>query len=444
MTKKVPLIFIFFGLICLLFGALIGILIAGQYLDPAFLKNILPFNQLREIHVSTVVSWIILTATGGVYYYIQYSLNLPLYSKNLAKSHLFLYLLTGIGIYVSMISGNMGGREYLTFFPLLILPILAGWVLFGINYFKTLIGSIKGWPVYLWMWGTGIVFMTYHISESNFWIFSHFRENFIRDFSIQWKSYGSFVGSWNMLVYGTAIFLMARIKGDENVAKTKTAFFFYFLGLTNLMFGWAHHIYPVPTAAWIRGVAYFTSMTEWIILGSMITAWIRSLTKSEKKMFALPYGFLLTTDVWIFANVLVAILISIPAINHYTHGTHLVVAHSMGTTIGINTSILLSSALFIVSRMVPGIIHKSGKVISVGMLVFNISLAVFLGCLIAAGYQKTVWSLSDNPVSFGQLQQSILPYLRVFLYSGVALFVGLLMISAPLLKGIIALLKSSK
>ena len=116
----------------------------------------------------------------------------------------------------------------------------------------------------------------------------------------------------------------------------------------------------------------------------------------------------------------------------------------MGTTIGINTSILLSSALFIVSRMVPGIIHKSGKVIAVGMLVFNISLAVFLGCLIAAGYQKTIWSLSDNPVSFGQLQQSILPYLRVFLYSGVALFVGLLMISAPLLKGIIALLKSSK
>ena len=34
---------------------------------------------------------------------------------------------------------------------------------------------------------------------------------------------------------------------------------------------------------------------------------------------------------------------SIPALNLYTHGTHVTVAHAMGTTIGINSMILFAA-----------------------------------------------------------------------------------------------------
>jgi len=325
MTERIPLVFLITAILSLLFGAFIGNLAGIQYLDPQFLKGILPFNQMRELHVSSMISWIILAAVGGIYYYIAVELKNKIYSKNLASLHMFLYVLTGISIYFSIFSGNMGGREYMTFMPLLMIPILLGWVIFGINYFKTLLAQVKGWPVYLWMWGTGIIFMTYHLSEANFWIFSHFRENYIRDMTVQWKSYGSFVGSWNMLVYGTALFLMARIKGDENIARNKIAFFFYFLGLSNMMFGWAHHIYLMPAKAWIRALAYITSMTEWIVLGSIIINWYRSLSDDQKLKNLLPFRFLGITNIWIFFNIFLAILISIPAINYFTHGTHVIV-----------------------------------------------------------------------------------------------------------------------
>ena len=100
-----------------------------------------------------------------------------------------------------------------------------------------MLSSFKNWPVYYWMWATGIVFMIYHFTEAHLWLLPYFRDHFIQNISLQWKSGGSYVGSWNMLVYGTSLFVMSKISNDDSYAKSKKAFFFYFLGLTNLMFG---------------------------------------------------------------------------------------------------------------------------------------------------------------------------------------------------------------
>ena len=79
----------------------------------------------------------------------------------------------------------------------------------------------------------------------------------------------------------------------------------------------------------------------------MIVSFKNSLSRKERIKNNLAYKFLISTDIWIFVNLFMALLISIPYINFFTHGTHITVAHSMGTTIGINTSILLSSMMFL-------------------------------------------------------------------------------------------------
>ena len=40
----------------------------------------------------------------------------------------------------------------------------------------------------------------------------------------------------------------------------------------------------------------------------------------------------MAADIWIFLTLVLAIAMSIPAINVYTHGTHITVAHTMGAT----------------------------------------------------------------------------------------------------------------
>lgn len=314
-----------------------------------------------------------------------------------------------------------------------ILPILLGWFIFGYNYFKSLVGKVKDWPVYYWMWGIGIVFMIFHLSEANFWVFDYFRKDYVKDLTVQWKSYGSFVGSWNMLVYGTAFYVLSKIKDNTNIARGRVTFFFFFLGLTNLMFGWAHHAYILPTLPWIRYVAYAVSMTEWIIFIRIIYGWRKSLTPREKKENSMAYMFIRASDFWVFANLVMALLMSIPTLNFFTHGTHVTVAHSMGTTIGINTCILLASVSFILSKL--EVKHRPTRKLPFYM--FNGSLFVFWITLIAMGLKKAVWELNNPDGHIGELHSESAPYYIAFVISGIALFISIVWIAIPMIRSLL-------
>ena len=434
MKTNFSLWFIILGICALLFAALIGLLSSIVYIYPEFLKSILPFNQLRPLHTTSAVSWIILTATGGLYFYISKIEKIKLFSVHFGKLHLALFIVTGIGILYSLFSGKMGGREYLEFFPLLTIPILIGWILFGLNYFLSLIKTVKNWPVYYWMWGTGLIFMVYHLSEAHFWIFNEIRGDFIKDLTIQWKSYGSFVGSWNLLVYGTVIYLMSKIKGDDSIGRGKTAFFFYFLGLTNLMFGWAHHTYIIPTQPWIRYLAYAVSMTEWIIFIHIVYNWSKSISKEKKKFNFLTYKFIIASEIWVFLNLTLALFMSIPTFNYFMHGTHITVGHSMGTTIGINTTILFASISYIISKLYNTNPLNNNKIVKIGFYIFNISLLLFWLVLIIGGIYKAIWMTDIENNNFSNLQESSNFIYNLFSISGGILFTSLLMITIPMLK----------
>lgn len=435
MKKEISTWFLLFAILSLLGGVFFGIISAFQFVFPGFLESI-PFVKTRPLHVSMVIAWIFLAAIGGIYYYLPKYVGTPLYSDKLPKWHLGIFLVTGIAVVVSYLMGVFGGREYWEFPPVLALPIIISWILFGYNYYKTVFRKKDHWPVYLWMWGTGIFFFLFTYMESNLWIFSYFRDHLVRDVTVQWKSNGSLVGSWNMLIYGTAIFLMDRIKGDDKISRSPLAFSIFFLGLTNLIFNWAHHIYIVPNAIWVRYTGYGISMTELIILGKIIWDWKRSLEQGIRDFHILAIRFIVASDVWILLNLILSIGLSIPAINIFTHGTHMTVAHAMGSTIGINTMILIGSCVFII----PDIYNKpfsflQGRFISIGFWIMNGLLLFFWVALIIAGLMKGQMIVEDQ-LSFQDIMLKIQPYLFVVAITGTGIFVSMLMIFGPLLKRI--------
>jgi nitric oxide reductase subunit B len=439
-NNKIPLLFLIIAILALLSGLSFGLFAALQYLIPDLFKDFMPFTKSRPFHTVSVISWILLAAIGSIYFFITYIEKLTLFSEKLSKIHFIIFALTGVAIYLSFIFGKMEGREYLSYTPILTIPILIGWLLFGFNYFKTVRKQVVNWPVYYWMWGTGIVFMIYHLSEAHFWLIPSFREDIVKDMSVQWKSYGSFVGSWNMLVYGIAIYVMSKIKNNEAIARGKTAFFFYFLGLTNLMLGWAHHTYFIPTAVWIRYLAYAVSMSEWIVLVHIINTWRKTLTIREKKSNSVVFKLLIAADFWIFLNIILALLFSIPAINYFTHGTHVTVAHSMGTTIGINTTILLAALFFIVSKLKNQDINF--KSIRKSYYLYNISLFLFLGALMFAGAKRSNWMYFTKDIPFAEMQDSLYETYMAFTIFGFGLVVAIVILVVTLLKSLLKALKN--
>jgi nitric oxide reductase subunit B len=309
--------------------------------------------------------------------------------------------------------------------------MIAGWLFAGINYIGTVKPAFNKAPVYIWSWATGILFFIITLTEASLWQSDHFNNNIIRDITIQWKALGSMVGAWNMLIYGSAMYIMCRISGNDSMAKSKEAFFFYFLGLTNLMFNWGHHTYVVPASPVIKNTAYVISMTELLILFNMIRKWQLSLKKQEKENHV-SYRLLSMTDNWIILNLFLAIAISVPALNQFTHGTHITVAHAMGATIGINTTILLATGFYILYTEKKPANFTMSRSLKRTIFVFNLSLGVFWLSLIGSGVVKAAGISGDK--SFYVIMNTLRPWFHVFSLSGFVLTGAIIAMAFPLIR----------
>ena len=431
-AKFTPKVFILAALILLTTGMLFGTIGGLQYILPGFLKEALSFEKTRPLHVSSVLFWILFASMGAVLTYLKEYEQQKLYSSKLYRFQFLLFIASVFAILIAYCLGIFGGREYWEFPPILSAPIVIGWLLFLFNFIKS-VKTFKNQPVYIWMWLTGIVFFLFTFSESYLWLLPYFNSHIVNDMNIQWKSYGSMVGAWNMLIYGSSMFLMTKISGDQSYAFSSKAFILYFAGLFNLMFNWGHHIYTLPTQHYVQYISYSVSMTELLILGNIIYGWKSSLTKAQKFFNRDAYRFLVAADVWIFLNLLLAICMSVPAINVFTHGTHITVAHAMGTTIGINTMLLLAVCYDILKDTCISL-DPFQKIMKFGFWLANSSLFVFWIALISAGILKSKWQMSTEQIAFSAMMQNLTPFFIVFMVSGVFLLIGIILSIYPLFK----------
>lgn len=408
------------GMLLLLIGMLAGVAASVNYIFPGITKSTLGFISLRPLHVSSVIFWIISGATGCVYACLS---ELTKFKDGRWQEIQWMLWVTGIaGILLSAATGRFGGREYWESDPFWSSFILASWVIFLISFFKHA-SQIRKWPVYIWMWMTGIIFFLFTFMENYLWLLPYFRETVVTDMTIQWKVNGSLVGSWNQMLYGTAFYLMYKISPETTAFRSRTAFAMYFLGLFNLMFNWGHHIYTLPTQPYVRYIAYVVSMTEWIIFLKIIYNWKSSVSEARKNYHLFTYRFLMAADIWVALNLFLALLISVPAINVYTHGTWITVAHAMGTTIGINSMILLAACFYFL-RPLHQTMESIPKKLDTLFWVIQCSLFVFWISLLAAGVIRADWQHQASPVPFSKMMDTTVPWFIIFTLSGISLMIS--------------------
>jgi nitric oxide reductase subunit B len=431
----VPLAFIGGAMCLLLIAILFGCVGAVQYVVPGLFKDQLSFEKVRPLHVSSAVFWIILSAAGALMTYLQQFTGKLLYSKLLLRIQALLFFTPIAFILVSYMLGIFGGREYWEFPPVFSIPLAIGWILFLINFFRS-VRFRKPVPVYVWMWVTGICFFMFTYLESNLWLIPYFRNDIVNDMLIQWKSYGSMVGAWNMMIYGSSLFLLDKISGDHHYSRSPIAFALYFLGLFNLMFNWGHHIYTLPAFSWIKNISYLVSMTELVLIGRIFFKWRSTLDAQKKYSHIASYRFIMAADLWILLSLLLAVAMSVPAVNLYTHGTHITVAHTMGATIGINSFLLLAIAVDIIGERFTLNVKKI-RLLRTGLTAANISLLIFWVSLIAAGVWKARWQMNANRAPFAEMMQQLRPFFLVFLIAGICLAVAITVILLPLLKRLV-------
>ena len=409
------------ALILLLLGLFFGHLASESYRITEPKSGVMGFLSLRPLHVSSVYLSII-TAGLGFLTLIIAKRKTTLFGTLLQYLHFSLWIIALLGIFYSYLTGDYGGREYWEFNPFWALPILFSFIVYLIYYLHQM-GFKEKWPVYYWMWLTGILFFIFTFIENYLWIFSYFRSHFITDMTIQWKANGALVGAVNQIIYGIAFYLMEKISKDTKTSFHKLSFAMYFLGLFNLIFNWGHHIYLLPTEKVIHYIAYAVSMTEWIIFIKIFYNWNNQLKENTTYYNFFPYRFLMAADYWVVLNLGMALLMSIPAINLYTHGTHITVAHAMGTTIGINTMIILAACFYFIKPL-----FVSNKVLKFNSLVFWIAqytLLFFLISLVAMGIKRALWQAGLDDNTFSKMMNENNFWTTLFIFFGTILMLTL-------------------
>ena len=424
--QRVSALFIGTGLFALVVTALLGCLAAMQFCFPEW-SNLFPFHKTRPIHVALAMCWIFFTALGTIYYFI----NEKSFSPSLAFTHYFLFAASGVSIIGCYALGIFGGKEYLEYPPVISIAVFAGWLLYAVNFFRVLSSPFNKLPVYFWMWSTSVLVFVCAFIEAHLWILPYFGANVVRDMTVQWKSMGSLVASWNLMIYGIATCVMYQISKCEDALYSKKVFALFFIGITNSFFNWGHHTYVVPAQPWIQTVAYIVSMTELIILYVVIASCLKQMSEKSIDEHRDAYRFLKASDLWIVPNLILAILISVPALNVFAHGTHIIVAHSMGSILGINTMILFAGIYYIASQRHGELLLKYRSLTSSGFYLVNFSLIVFWIALLGAGYARAKLTSEGQVLNFTAIQDAVQPYMFFLVLPGMAIFVGLVMLSVP-------------
>ncbi|MEE9392802.1 MAG: cbb3-type cytochrome c oxidase subunit I [Planctomycetota bacterium] len=308
------------------------------------------FQNLRPLHTTFASAWIFLGGVACVHRYLFSAIASPTPGdRKRFRFQMVCWGLAGAGICLTLPFGLSSGREYLGFHPIFSLLILAGWLAFAVTFFKKVSKGFFERPVYVYMWGTGVLFFVFTFIEGHAYLIPQVRNYPIADLQIQWKHCGTLVASFNMLVYGALLYLGELVTGDKSYARSTKAFVFLGIGMLNSFTNYAHHTYHIPQDHLIKWVAFVVSMIEIIILVSIFNDLRRAIAKTTPTdRFTQTTRYLAIGRAWSFGLLALALLISVPPLNAVIHGTRVVMAHAMGSEIGIDTLVLFAFFSFVI------------------------------------------------------------------------------------------------
>ena len=325
------------------------------------LKNSgLGFPILRPIHTTFASAWIFL---GGIAIVHRHMLECGGETSQAERWRLrlqvVLWAVAGGGILISLALGITSGREYMGFHPIFSVALLAGWLCFAWNFFLVFGRGFWSRPVYVSMWGVGVLFFIFTFLEQHLYLLPGIFADPIVDLRIQWKATGTLVGSFNLFVYGTLYYVAEKVSGDKHYAYSKLAYALFWVGLLNSFTNFAHHTYHLPQGAIIKWISFLVSMTEALILIRVIADIAKSVSPRGSERFHATKFFLVSAKWWTAAMLASAILLSIPPLNAFVHGTHVITGHAMGTEIGIDSMVLFAAVCWLLGEM---IVRRGGNV----------------------------------------------------------------------------------
>lgn len=389
--------------VTLVFG-LLGALYTVPALAPYFIDVGLDLRHMRPVHTTFAAAWIFLGGVAVVHRYLQDHGGPATHGDRLRlRAQVVCWALAGLGILASLVVGVGSGREYVGFHPVFSALILAGWICYTWNFFRVVGRGFWSQPVYLTMWGVGMLFFIFTFLEQHAYLLPGIFADPVHDLRVQWKATGTLVGSFNLFVYGTVIYIGERISRDPSYGHSRLAYALFGVGLLNSFTNFAHHSYHLPQSELVKWISFVVSMMEIVILMRVVYDLWSLVRDTERRSFCAARASFTAAKWWTAAILLTSVIISIPPLNAVIHGTYVVTGHAMGATIGIDTMILIGAIVWILAEYLRAArgpdagdqLHR--RAIRRALIGLNVSVAALVLWLHVAGIATGVTRAAFAP-----------------------------------------------
>ncbi len=329
----------------------LGALYSIPALAPFFQNVGVDLRQLRPLHTAFAAAWIFLGGVAVVHRWLQdHGGMATIGDRWRLRVQVLSWSIAGAGILLTLAFRIGSGREYVGFHPIFSAFILTGWLCYTWNFFRIAGPGFFRRPLYLTMWGVGMLFFIVTFVEQHLYLLPGIFENPAQDLQVQWKATGTLVGSFNLFVYGAIIYISERISRDPGYGHSKVAYWLFSVGLLNSFTNFAHHTYHLPQDHLVKWISFIVSMTEITILCRATYDLYKLVRAREDREFCAARGSFAASKYWTAAILFSSVLISIPPLNAVIHGTYVVTGHAMGATIGIDTMVLLGALIWILGE----------------------------------------------------------------------------------------------
>lgn len=395
------------------------------------LPSPISFEYGRAVHLALATFWPVMGMMGIVYYYTVEQLKADIHSPRIARWQFVILFSASGGLLGSLALGIGNGREYLDGLPIFYAGISLGILLGTYNLIRTLWKYKKRITPTTGIMAVGAVFLCVLLIPN---ILKY--NNPIADEAVKFWV----VHLWEEMAFEltTAGFIASFFVATGIAGKKEIEKWLYLeatLSVIGGLYGTGHHYY------WIG----FPPI--WLLLGSFFSLIqalpIFLLAHMMYKGFKThrPFSLKEKLAVWLILSsifhhltgaTLLGLLITLPWVNLYTHGTYITSGHAHLALFGTIGFLILAGAYTILSEKDS----PSKKTYHYGVasvILLNLGLIGMSLCLITAGFlQSYLWRFLG--INFREVTSIINPYLILRVLSGSLFTLGAITLCTIIIK----------
>lgn len=326
------LLLVLLPIACLLGVLGVGVLVGIKSAQPELLMNVLSMRVLQPLHAFLGVAFVLCGLASGVVFVLRKECG-GISGDWLVGPAMLVFV---VGSIIAIALNRASGVEYVAW-PL-------GMSLFLGVIFVTLAGAVLSrlsvlsskTPEGAWLIVIGLLLVALGLGERSAEIIA--QPNMTRGLTVEWHALDTFFAGWNAALYGLGMVAIMR-PGDRG--RPLRGKWLFVLATFCLLSTFAHHHYMSAQPSMLKWIALVASMLAAVSFTRHVWAILMSWGKHGVDHKSPPErAFFLAAEFWTLSAVGTGILLAVPQINIIMHGTTAIVAHSMGSMIGVNVMIV--------------------------------------------------------------------------------------------------------